>query len=205
MRGDDDEGTGGGGRRGMRAAAGRVRSAVAFNSHRVAEWRREAAALRVYLNSASEEPDAKRKHAILRHFRQVFYFPMPTESRTRACLGENDSVSTQQEEPKDGAEAAAVEVATCVCERLGANIALLDMPLAAWSKTARKCFDETGCLDFSQVFGRQHRCETAAHRPVHLEVGSGGGEWACAQAAASPGKHRRIPYHLLAHRRRQGS
>ena len=42
MRPDDDEGAGGGGRRGMRAAAGRERSAVAFNSHRVAEWRREA-------------------------------------------------------------------------------------------------------------------------------------------------------------------
>ena len=186
MAEDDDVGAGGGGgRRGMKGAAGRERSAVAFNSHRVAEWRREAAALRVYLNRASEEPDAKRKQAILAHFRQVFYFPMPTESRMRAGLGGQDAETAQQDEQKRAGKAAAAEVAASVCERLGADIALPDMPLAAWSQTAERCFDDAGCLDFSQVFGHETEAP-AGDRPVHLEVGSGGGEWACAQAAASP-------------------
>ena len=147
------------------------------------------AALRVYLNRASEEPDETRMRAILRHFRQVFYFSMPTESRTRACL---DAKGGEEEKNAGKGKAAAAVIAAAVCERLGADIVLPDMPLAAWSETAERCFDDAGCLDFSEVFG--HETEAfGAGRPVHLEVGSGGGEWACAQAAASPGKHTRKP------------
>jgi pentatricopeptide repeat protein len=188
--GDDSGGGGSGGRRGWRAGATRERSAEAFNSHRVAEWRREAAALRAYLQYATAQPETEQREAIAAHFRRVFFFRLPSESRAHAVAS---TASAQKTDPSPRANIAA-EVGTAVCERVGAAIAIPSQAPEAWIQAASQCFDDAGNLNFRRIFQSQQggpdgMAEAEASgpgRPVHLEVGSGGGEWACAQAGASP-------------------
>ena len=172
--GSEDEQDGGGGRRGWRADATRERSAEAFRSHRVSEWRREAAALRGYLQSAAAVPEKERRALLEAHLRRVFFFPLPSESRP----SRDDAAEAE-------AQGAAAQLGAALCERLGAAIALPACPPSHWVQAAAECLDDQGRLDFGRIFvGAQ---STQGQRPVHLEVGSGGGEWACALAAASPG------------------
>ena len=211
--GDEDAaepsaGGGTGGRRGWRVEPTRQRSAVAFNSHRIAEWRREAMALRKYLQHAADQPDGERRQLLASHFRRVFFFRLPSETRQKT---QTSSVSSraelpaknqdqdqdqqqqqqQQQQHLDPRAISADEVATAVCERLGAAIALPELPAQTWTETASTYFDEAGSLDFRAIFPPKQNTGpgvgklTQCRRPVYLEVGSGGGEWACAQAAAS--------------------
>jgi pentatricopeptide repeat protein len=178
--GDEDaepsDGGGAGGRRGWRAEATRQRSAVAFNSHRIAEWRREVDALRKHLQYAADQSDEERRQLLAGHFRRVLFFRLPSESRPKS---EASSISS------------ADEVGTAVCERLGAAIALPELPVHTWIETASTYFDGADNLDFRAMFPPQKDTgagvskQRQSRRPVYLEVGSGGGEWACAQAAAS--------------------
>ena len=193
-------GGGTGGRRGWRVEPTRQRSAVAFNSHRISEWRREVTALRKYLQYAADQPDDDRRQLLASHFRRVFFFRLPSETRpkTQASLMSSRAElpaknQDEQHQHLDQRAISADEVATEVCERLGAAIALPELPAQMWTETASTYFDDAGNLDFGAIFPPQQDTGSGVgqlaqcRRPVYLEVGSGGGEWACAQAAASAG------------------
>jgi pentatricopeptide repeat protein len=164
-----------------------------FQTHQRLELQSELAALQPFLSFSGDKDGSSdhRTRALADQFAKFFVVGFNGKADLLASLTESGGQTVQQQRENKGVLTAA-DLMTALREKCGVVASLLGEEQYALveRRLQESVIADSGIIDFSRAFGAPLGSGGGipSTKPLKLEVGAGGGEWAVAQAAADKGK-----------------